>query len=70
MTALLTGPGRAGADGRSGVRVGLDIGGTKIEGVALDAAGTVLARRRAPSPEGVRAVVEAAAAVVDALSAD
>ncbi|MCI2239417.1 ROK family protein [Paenibacillus sp. TRM 82003] len=64
MTTLLTGRGPTAAGGRDGVRVGLDIGGTKIEGVALAPDGTVLAHRRAPSPEGVRAVVDAAAAVV------
>ncbi|WP_337062815.1 ROK family protein [Kineococcus sp. G2] len=70
MTALLTGRGATAADGRDGVRVGLDIGGTKIEGVALAPDGTVLAHHRARSPEGVRAVVDAAAAVVAELVRD
>ena len=34
------------------VRVGLDLGGTKIEGIALDPHGAVLARRRVPTPRG------------------
>jgi fructokinase len=32
------------------IRVGVDLGGTKIEAVAMDAAGTVLARHRQPTP--------------------
>jgi fructokinase len=32
------------------LRIGIDLGGTKIEGVALDRAGTVLARRRVATP--------------------
>jgi len=30
----------------SGVRIGIDLGGTKIDALAIDAAGTALARRR------------------------
>lgn len=33
-------------------RVGIDLGGTKIEGVVLDEGGTELARRRVPTPSG------------------
>lgn len=45
------------------MRIGIDLGGTKIEGVGLDAAGAVLARRRVPTPQGdyegtVRAIAE------------
>ena len=32
------------------IRIGVDLGGTKIEAVALDRAGDILARRRAPTP--------------------
>jgi len=32
------------------IRIGVDVGGTKIEGIALDPAGRQLARRRIPSP--------------------
>jgi fructokinase len=32
------------------VRIGIDLGGTKIEGIALDDDGAVLVRRRVPSP--------------------
>ncbi len=34
------------------MRIGIDLGGTKIEGVALDEAGAVLARRRVATPRG------------------
>jgi fructokinase len=34
------------------VRIGIDLGGTKIEGIALDDAGQVLMRRRVPTPRG------------------
>jgi fructokinase len=45
------------------MRIGIDLGGTKIEIIALDEAGAVLARRRVPTPAGdydatVRAVAE------------
>lgn len=47
---------------RSGLRVGIDLGGTKIEGAVLDPSGQVLVRKRVPTPAGdyegtVRAVV-------------
>ena len=35
-----------------GLRIGLDIGGTKIEALALDAAGREVFRERVPSPRG------------------
>lgn len=34
------------------VRIGVDLGGTKIEAVALDSAGCIVERRRAPTPAG------------------
>ncbi len=34
------------------MRIGIDLGGTKIEGIVLDAGGKVRARRRTPSPRG------------------
>ena len=51
------------------LRVGLDLGGTKIEGIALDPAGSVLARRRVPTPRGDYAsTVEAAASLAEELA--
>ncbi|WP_246128849.1 ROK family protein, partial [Zoogloea oleivorans] len=34
------------------MRIGIDLGGTKIEIIALDTAGTTLARRRVATPQG------------------
>ncbi len=34
------------------MRIGIDLGGTKIEGIVLDESGKTLARRRLPSPQG------------------
>lgn len=34
------------------MRIGIDLGGTKIEGVALDKNGNELARKRVPTPKG------------------
>lgn len=45
------------------MRMGVDLGGTKIEGIALDDSGAVLARRRVPTPrhdyEGTLAAIAA-----------
>jgi fructokinase len=46
-------------------RIGIDLGGTKIEAVALDAAGHAVFRRRTPSPRGdYRATLAAIAGLV------
>ncbi|NYD23606.1 ROK family protein [Kineococcus aurantiacus] len=52
------------------VRVGLDIGGTKIDGVALGPGEEVLATRRSPTPHGVVDVVACATALVTGLLDD
>jgi fructokinase len=47
------------------MRIGIDLGGTKIEGIALDEAGRELARRRVPTPRGdYGGTVDAIAALV------
>lgn len=47
------------------MRIGIDLGGTKIEGIALDEDGVERARRRLPTPAGdYRATVEAVAGLV------
>lgn len=51
------------------MRVGVDIGGTKIEGVVVDSAGAVLHQLRLPTGHGPDEVVESAVAVVDGLAA-
>ena len=45
------------------MRIGIDLGGTKIEGVVLDRDGDIVARNRVPTPKGdyrgtVDAIVE------------
>src|SRR5690242_11466043 len=48
--------------------IGLDIGGTKVLGVVLDAEGNIVQERREASPHaGVDALVATSAAIVDAL---
>jgi len=47
------------------IRIGIDLGGTKIEGIALDASGGVLWRERVPAPQSdYRQTLEAIAALV------
>lgn len=53
------------------LRIGIDLGGTKIEGIVLDGATDVLARRRVPTPAGDYAgTVAAVAALVAELERD
>jgi fructokinase len=53
------------------MRIGIDLGGTKIEGVALDDAGVVRGRRRVATPrDHYDGTVEAIAGVVEALEAE
>jgi len=52
------------------MRIGVDLGGTKIEAIALDASGAICARRRVPTPahdyaEIIRAVCAVVRAVED-----
>lgn len=50
------------------MRIGIDLGGTKIAAAALDATGTVMAGERRPSPTGdYRATVEAVVHMVETL---
>jgi len=56
------------------VRIGIDLGGTKIEGLALSDDGRELERRRIPAPRGsyehsIRAIVDLIAAIETAVSA-
>ncbi|HEY0835118.1 MAG TPA: ROK family protein [Azospirillum sp.] len=50
------------------IRIGIDLGGTKTEGIALDSGGNQIARRRVPSPRGdypatLRTIVQLVAAL-------
>ncbi|ANC92777.1 transcriptional regulator [Azospirillum humicireducens] len=47
-----TGSEAAGSDFAGGYRIGIDLGGTKTEGILLDRQGSELARRRVPTPKG------------------
>jgi fructokinase len=52
-------------------RIGVDLGGTKIEGAAVDAAGAVRGRRRQPTPvDDYGATIAAIAAIVLAIERD
>jgi fructokinase len=49
-----------------GIRLGVDLGGTKIEIIALDAAGREVLRRRVPTPhEDYAAIIEAVAMLTE-----
>lgn len=49
-------------------RIGIDLGGTKIEGIVLQSDGRVACRERVPTPAGdYRGTLEAVAALVDRL---
>src|SRR5947207_6917674 len=55
-------------------RIGIDLGGTKIEAIALSASGRILARRRVATPKGnyelaVRAIVDLVSAIEQELGA-
>jgi fructokinase len=52
-------------------RIGVDLGGTKIEAAVLDPAGAIVARRRVATPEGqYRATVDAIAGLVAFLESE
>jgi len=53
------------------MRIGIDLGGTKIEGIALDNSGAELFRQRIDSPQGnYRATVDAITTLVQLLEAE
>jgi fructokinase len=53
------------------IRIGLDLGGTKIEAIALGPGGVTLARRRIPSPrDDYQATIAAIVALVAAIESD
>ncbi len=55
----------------AGTRIGIDLGGTKIEGVAIDTIGTVVARQRVPTPrDDYGGTVNAIAGVVHHLESE
>jgi len=52
------------------MRIGIDLGGTKIEAIALDAEGRERARKRIPSPRSYDATIAAIRDLVAALEAE
>ena len=53
------------------MRIGIDVGGTKVEAIALDDTGAELARRRVPSPSGdYDAMVDTVRGLVGAIEDD
>ena len=52
------------------LRIGIDLGGTKIEGIALSDAGRELARRRVATPRDYEGSIAAVAAMVGALEGE
>jgi fructokinase len=52
------------------LRIGIDLGGTKIEGVVLDDRGAVLARQRVPTPRAYAPTLHALTALVSRLEAE
>ena len=54
--------------GSTAITVGLDIGGTKILGVAIDGSGKVVAEQRSESPEGFEEVLVGASAMIEEIA--
>ena len=55
----------------AGKRLGIDVGGTKIEGVLLDKSGEVVRRLRIPTPKNdYRAILDSIAGLLEVLSND
>ena len=52
------------------MRIGIDLGGTKTEGIVLSHEGEILARRRIATPRDYDATIAAIASLVSALEAD
>lgn len=50
-----------------GFRIGIDLGGTKIAAVALDAQGSAIAARRMPTPRGYEDTIAGLATLVDVI---
>lgn len=53
------------------IRIGVDLGGTKIEAIALDDSGAILARQRVDTPQGdYRAILQAITSLVASIEQD
>ncbi len=62
----------ASRDTRASLRIGIDLGGTKTEGIVMDAGGRILARERRPTPQvdGYEAILANIKALVHDLEKD
>jgi len=57
--------------GSASLRIGIDLGGTKIEAIAIDAQGAQRVRMRRPTPQGdYEATLEAIVALVAGIESD
>jgi fructokinase len=56
--------------GSGPLRLGVDIGGTKLEAAAVDATGSVVARRRSPTPGAYDALIPALVELIAGVEAD
>lgn len=52
------------------IRLGIDLGGTKIEAVAMDSDGIIQSRKRIPTPSGYPSMVNALSGIMDELAPD
>ena len=52
------------------MRIGIDLGGTKIEGIVMNRDGSIVARIRVPTPRGYAESVDAIVSLVDDLEKD
>src|SRR6185437_1031198 len=58
---------RRGASVEHTARIGIDLGGTKIEGIVLSTGGTIVARERVQTPKAYEETVDAIALLVSNL---
>ena len=68
--ASVSGPGRDAAVTTPRIRIGIDLGGTKIEGIALDRGGGQLWRRRVETPRDYEMTLDAIVDLVGEAEAD
>lgn len=55
---------------KSGNRLGIDLGGTKIEAIVMDVAGNIVQRERTTTPNDYQSIIYAISSIVDQLTID
>lgn len=55
---------------KSGNRLGIDLGGTKIEAIVMDVAGNIVQRERTTTPNDYQSIIDAISSIVDQLTID